>query len=316
MLSELDRKRAGVSELISGLLNCCLIAGLFLTSASLAIAGEDDIFGADDPFGDAAQATPAGGFGGDDDDIFGDEDGFGDDDIFGESNSEDAGEFDPFGGDDQPPKKTHKAKATKPVKPSAKGKTQQTLAHRLKKLGYHGIGDETESEVRIMETLEQETSLVFQLGDPLSQVAAVISERHSLPFHFDVSALEDESIDPASDGVLDFKAKKIKLNNALALILDPLDLTYIIRNEVLMITSKTQAESTLTTKMYRMTDRWEVDERDFADTIRQMVQPDSWDEVGGPGAIKVVSGAIFVSNAAAVHRDIEKLCAKFDILYP
>ena len=82
-----------------------------------------------------------------------------------------------------------------------------------------------------------------------------------------------------------------------------------------MVTSKVAAEGMLTTRVYPIPDHWEITENDFAASLLQLVQPDSWDQLGGPGAFKSVRGGVLVSNTAEVHDEIEKLCEKFDLLY-
>lgn len=252
---------------------------------------EDDPF-SEDPFGDFQ-------------DFDGGHDPFGD----CGADEEFAQDFDPFG-DDESSKRTSQPKPRKGKKSTS---AKSALSSRLKQLGFHGLGDETEAEIRIMESLEEKTELEF-VDEPLAFIFQVIKERHEIPVHFDTNALEDESLDPTSD-IASIDVSGIKLKNALVLMLDRLSLTYLVRNEVLVITSKNKAEETLITRMYRIAENWEVDEEDFADTILRMVGPDSWDSVGGPGAIKAVPGGLFVSNTASVHRDIEKVCAKLDVLY-
>jgi hypothetical protein len=99
--------------------------------------------------------------------------------------------------------------------------------------------------------------------------------------------------------------------------LDELDLTYLIGYEVLVVTSKTEAENMLTTKVYPVFDlvvrppgapanRPALDFRSLIEDITSSIAPTTWDEVGGPGAIQgfTNAGAVVVSQTTQVHEEI------------
>ncbi len=44
---------------------------------------------------------------------------------------------------------------------------------------------------------------------------------------------------------------------------------------------------------------------DLEETLMSMVEPDSWDQVGGPGAIRQLGTSLVVSQTAAVHQEIQ-----------
>jgi hypothetical protein len=50
---------------------------------------------------------------------------------------------------------------------------------------------------------------------------------------------------------------------------------------------------------------------DLIDLVTSIVAPDSWDDVGGPGAISVYDGLVVVAQTARVHKSVERL---FDML--
>jgi hypothetical protein len=91
-------------------------------------------------------------------------------------------------------------------------------------------------------------------------------------------------------------------------------LVYSIRDDVLFITGKTKADDMLSTKVYPVFDLVIGPPAapagpDFARLIDNMttsIAPTSWDEVGGPGAIKEFknSGALVISQTAAIHEEI------------
>ena len=277
-----------------------IVSAVALTGVSTVRAQDCDVFGFDSE--GSAEADPFGedcGFCGDESDPFGGSGPFGEDD-----------EFDLFGDDDV---EVRSQFVTQDMQ-AKRNRSKVKLIDRMRKLGYYGIGDETEAEVSILERLDRKATLSVD-EEPLGLVVRTISKRYEIPVVLDRHALmTDENVDFGSDPV-SVEVANIKLKNAMKLMLNGLGLAVLVKDEVLMITSKSVVEETLTTKVYRIQDNWEFDEDDFVDTILRMVHPDSWEAAGGAGALKAVKGGVFVSNSAGVHAEIEKLCAKFAILY-
>ena len=99
--------------------------------------------------------------------------------------------------------------------------------------------------------------------------------------------------------------------------LEPLELTWIIRNESLEITTPEQAESLLETRIYPVRDlvllefqrTVDADFDSLIDMITSTIAADSWDEVGGPGAIEANwnSLSLVISQTWSTHRRIEPL---------
>ena len=117
--------------------------------------------------------------------------------------------------------------------------------------------------------------------------------------------------------------KGISLRSALRLTLAEIadtELTYVIRDEVLLITSKAKAEKLRTTRVYDVADLvvcqdskaklWD-DYATLIDVIRETVCPQSWHTNGGKGTIKGASMAaarvLVVSQTQQVHEEIEAL---------
>ena len=50
---------------------------------------------------------------------------------------------------------------------------------------------------------------------------------------------------------------------------------------------------------------------ELIELVTSIVKPDSWDDVGGPGAIDAYNGLIVVAQTAEVHQTVERL---FDML--
>lgn len=170
------------------------------------------------------------------------------------------------------------------------------------------------TEGRIDTALEEPCELDFA-DQPLADVMSRLAEQHHVQVFLDQKALSDAGV--ATDTPITRSIKGLSLRAALKLLLDELDLTYLIRNEVLMITSKTEAENFLTMKVYPVFDltarppdapanKPALDFQSLIENITSNIAPGSWDEVGGPGAIQSFtnSGALVISQTTEVHEEI------------
>ena len=184
----------------------------------------------------------------------------------------------------------------------------------MRSLGHYGIGNETESEVRILEALKnQVTELEFN-EEPLENVMAIIGERHNIQIAFDRRALEDESIDPSSDAVT-IDISNVRLQSALNLMLRDLNLTAVVRDEVLMITTMEAAEEILETRLYAIPSYWPLAPKELIEAITMTAVPSSWNSVGGPGTVSSVKGGLIVSNTQKGHFAIRKIFDQLEKLY-
>jgi hypothetical protein len=106
------------------------------------------------------------------------------------------------------------------------------------------------------------------------------------------------------------------LRSALKLALEPLELTWTIRNEVLMVTTNEAADRHLVTCVYNV--QGLVDETDpqsmdaLINAIRSCVAPDSWTGSAGKHAdIRPLKpGLLVISQTPAIHEEVNGLLAK------
>ena len=162
----------------------------------------------------------------------------------------------------------------------------------------------------------------------LEHVIAMLAEKEHATIWIDQKALTDAGV--ANDTPVTCYLHGLNLRTVLRHVLGELDLTYVVRNEVLAITSKTEAENMLTTKVYPVFDLLDTSSElpsasrlevlglphssaharpNFAaliENITSSIPPTTWDEVGGPGAIQgfVNSGALVISQTTEVHEEI------------
>lgn len=165
----------------------------------------------------------------------------------------------------------------------------------------------------ILAALETEVEAVF--GDvPLEDLILHLAEEHGLQVEFDRSAIEEAGA--TSDTPVSVEVRGVSLRNGLELILDQHGLTWIVRDEVLTITSKEAADQILRTKVYPVADivakgfegSYGVD--DLSAMVQSIVAPQSWAEVGGPGDIPTYPGALVVRQTQPMHEEVEALLAK------
>jgi hypothetical protein len=169
-------------------------------------------------------------------------------------------------------------------------------------------------EAQISTALDWPCELDFR-DQPLTDVIEFLRQKHQIEILLDTKPLSDAGV--GSDTPVTRSLKGVSLRTALKLLLDELDLTYLIRDEVLIITSKTEAENTLSIKVYPVfdlivrpadapTDRPALDFQSLIENVRNNIAPKTWDEVGGPGAIQPFtnSGALVIFQTTEAHEEI------------
>jgi hypothetical protein len=165
-----------------------------------------------------------------------------------------------------------------------------------------------DSEKRILAALDEPTTIEFTEA-PLQTVVDYLQSKHQIQIQLDSRGLEDVGI--GSDTPVTRHVKDVKLKNALELLLRDLDLTYLIQNEVLLITTKDKAEGPerMITRTYPVGDLVREDYDGMVDTITRTVRPSTWDEVGGPGVVFPVSTAksLVITQSREVHDEVLEL---------
>jgi hypothetical protein len=103
----------------------------------------------------------------------------------------------------------------------------------------------------IREALSEPTSLQF-LEQPIGDVAAYLENRHKIAIQLDATALDTAGMGIDSPVTIDVEG--IPLGSALNLMLGQIDLTYSIRDEVLLFTTEEEVEGMLATRIYPVAD--------------------------------------------------------------
>jgi hypothetical protein len=108
------------------------------------------------------------------------------------------------------------------------------------------------SERKIRAALEEPTTLEFE-EESLEDVVQYLQDLHQIPIYVDRRELEDLGITP-SEQTVTINLTGISLRSGLRLMLNQLELTYVIQDEVLKITSQELADDLLITKVYPVGD--------------------------------------------------------------
>lgn len=174
---------------------------------------------------------------------------------------------------------------------------------------------ETESEA--VEKIEQALrgplhSTGFEFVDtPLSDVVSALQDDYGIPIKMDHKALEEIGI--GSDEPVTINLHNISLRSALRLMLKQLQLTYVIKDEVLLITTAQEAESQLKICVYDVralsNDGDDKMVGSLIDTLLSCVATETWAKNGG-GEAEVRSikpGLLVISQTSAVHEEIRSL---------
>ena len=130
---------------------------------------------------------------------------------------------------------------------------KELTARRKEKYSATELSRRSPAEKKIEEALKSPTSIEF-VETPLKDVVEYLKDVHKIEIQLDSAGLKDAGIDESTPVTKNIKG--ISLRSALRLLLDELQLKYVIHNEVLLITSPQKAESDefMTTKVYPVSD--------------------------------------------------------------
>ncbi len=182
-------------------------------------------------------------------------------------------------------------------------------------------------EKAINEALESPTTMQF-IETPLTDVLDYLSKEHAIEIQIDHRCLDDVGVSSYTPVTIDVKG--VSLRSALRLILHQLDLTYMFRDEVLLITTPEEAEIMLATRIYPLdhlvAGRREAAESarsyhdDLVETITSLIAPETWANVGGLGDLTVLRlgalEALIVMQTRDVHDDVAGFLSRPEFRHP
>ena len=132
----------------------------------------------------------------------------------------------------------------------------QDLTNRRRKWDSVDLSSSSKAEERIQAALREPLKIPMEfIEQSLNDVIAELQDVYEIPIQFDTSALNDVAI--STDTEVTINISNVTLRSALNLMLkqpDLQDLTYVIDEEVLLITTKDVADETLKVKVYPVAD--------------------------------------------------------------
>jgi hypothetical protein len=174
---------------------------------------------------------------------------------------------------------------------------------------------DSKATATIRQALDEQSRAEF-VNTPLADIAQYFSDTHKIPVRLDRKALDDAGV--SGDVKITFSLIGVSLRSILNLMLKELDLTFIIDDEVLLITSRDEASQHMEVVVYDVSDlvKTEVTNGDgpelwdsLIETITSTVGITTWDEVGGPGSIAYLHGTLTISQTQAIHAEIASFLA-------
>lgn len=138
---------------------------------------------------------------------------------------------------------------------------------------------------------------------PVREVSAIVEKLCHVPVQLDIAALEEADLD--ADTPITFPAiKDSSLGNALFSMLADSELAFTVRHQMLVITTEDKASDHRIVGVYPVSPRGNF--QPLIDLIQSTVCAESWDTVGGPGAVRPFdeTSSIVVSQSVRVHLEI------------
>ncbi len=165
--------------------------------------------------------------------------------------------------------------------------------------------DEADLNAPILAKLNQKIEFKFK-ETPLTEVVNYLKERLETEIQLDQTALEAAGVNADSPVTRNVRCRA---DMALKLTLRQLNLTYMIQNGVILITSTEEAGNYLVTKIYDVDDLVGPNEEpdSLSNLVSRIVKPTSWDETGGSGTIAMFRNMLVVSNTSEVHEEVASL---------
>lgn len=152
--------------------------------------------------------------------------------------------------------------------------------------------------------LDENVSVDF-LDTPLETAVTQLADDAQIDIRLDMQALRELRVREREPVTLKLTDRKLK--TVLRAMVSDLDLTWILQDGVLWITSSEQAEVSLKTAVYDVRDLC----RDWAESealrgaVMSQAESASWDDVGGPGTIHFARpGTLVVSNQESVLMEV------------
>jgi hypothetical protein len=177
--------------------------------------------------------------------------------------------------------------------------------------------DEVKRRGELLAAIKRPVSIDCQ-DLPLAKVIREITEGLPIRVKFDEKAISDDGTVSLDDPVT-LLTENEPVESILFDLLSPRGLTWLLRSDSLVITSKSEADANLETVAYDVTDlvvdskTGQADMRMLVELLYFTVHPDSWVTVGGAGGVfpfaREKSALLVVRQQSDVHKNIDHFLA-------
>jgi hypothetical protein len=156
----------------------------------------------------------------------------------------------------------------------------------------------------LRQELQENVSVAFR-DTPLETAVLQLAETAEIDIRLDLPALREARVREREPVTLSLTDRKLK--TVLQAMLIDLDLTWILQDGVLWITSHTKADEFLKTAVYDVRDlcRDDAESDALSEAITSQTEPEWWDHVGGPGTIEfALPGTLVIHNTEKALGDV------------
>jgi hypothetical protein len=155
---------------------------------------------------------------------------------------------------------------------------------------------------------------------PLEEVVNLLQEDYGIPIQIDRPALDEIGMEAAEQVTV--QIHNVSFRSALRLLLRQLQLTYLIQNEVLLITTPESAESELKLCVYDLRGLVDTEQPKslaaLVDAIVSCIASETWAENGGGGAeIRPLPPRLLaITQTQGVHEEIRGFLDTIRVMHP
>ncbi len=184
-----------------------------------------------------------------------------------------------------------------------------------------------------------DTRVTLDINRPPATVLRELAAQHGINVVVRWSKLAQYDVDEAAlrsrarEETAPIVLTDVSLRLVLDLLLEPLGVRWAVRDEVLLVTTQDEGETSLSLRIYdvpseiRQRRFWRPtpplltrpfsrgyltnDVEEFADDLTYLIQPSSWQDAGGPGVLCPVAQHLLVSQTQRVHDELAACLDQF-----
>ena len=173
------------------------------------------------------------------------------------------------------------------------------------------------SKLSVIEQKMQQRIDVVCFGQSLKEVLDTLADKLNVPFYIDERALMEVGLD--TNTPVNINLTNVKAVVAMRLLMNSLSLTWVIRDDLVLVTTFEAAEEELVLRVYPCLDflesvgqssrrSWRKKGLDnLIEVIQNKISAESWAKVGGAAVIVEYGAVLVVTQLPSIHREVESL---------